>query len=131
MPAKRLTPPETSTSGSRATRRGDDEPKSDVRRLESALKSTRRRHEALARQLEANSRELKAATAQLNTVSTELSAVSGRLGENARELVSRNDDLANLLAAVDVAAVFVDRDIQVRRSTTAATHLFNLGQSDI
>ncbi|HEY1304857.1 MAG TPA: PAS domain-containing protein [Vicinamibacterales bacterium] len=154
MPAKRLTPPETSTSRSRTrTRRDAGAPEGDVvRRLEAALKSTRRRHHVLARQLEANGTELRAAsaqvgsmseelratnakledsTSQLHAVNAELSTVNSRLRENVRELVSRNDDLANLLAVTDVAAVFVDRHMCISRWTMAATRLFDLVQSDI
>ncbi|HKE83105.1 MAG TPA: PAS domain-containing protein [Vicinamibacterales bacterium] len=154
MPAKRLRLPETSTAGSRTrTQRDADAPQSDVvRRLEAALKSTRRRHGVLARQLKSNSKELKAATAQvgsmseelratnarledstsqLHAVNAELSTVNDRLRENIRELVSRNDDLANLLAVTDVAAVFVDQHMCISRWTMAAMRLFNLLPFDI
>jgi len=123
-----------------------------VQRLEAALRSTRRRHDVLARQLKVNGTELKAATAQvgsmseelratnarledstlqLHAVNAELSTVNSQLRENVRELVSRNDDLANLLAVTDVAAVFVDRHMRVSRYTMAATRLFDFLQTDI
>ena len=116
-----------------------------MQRLEAALKSTRLRHGVLARQLKSNGTQLKAATAQVSSMSEELRAtnahlhavnaelglVNGRLRENVRELVSRNDDLANLLAVTDIAAVFLDQHMCISRWTMAATRLFDLVQSDI
>ena len=41
-----------------------------------------------------------------------------------------NDDLANLLVSTDIATVFLDTDLRIKRFTTAASHVLNLRSAD-
>jgi two-component system CheB/CheR fusion protein len=123
-----------------------------VRRLEAELKLTRHEREGLIGQLEAGNQELKASNEEvtsmneelqstneelesskeeLQSMNEELSTLNSQLLEKVQELTATNDDLTNLLAATDIATVFVDGDLRVTRFTAAATRLLHLIPSDL
>ncbi|HMK55775.1 MAG TPA: PAS domain-containing protein, partial [Dissulfurispiraceae bacterium] len=47
------------------------------------------------------------------------------------ELTQANDDMKNMLNRTEIATIFLDCDLKIRRYTPEATKLFNLIQSDI
>jgi two-component system, chemotaxis family, CheB/CheR fusion protein len=123
-----------------------------VRRLESELKITKREQQSLVEQLERSNEELKASNEEvtsmneelqstneelessreeLQSMNEELSTVNSQLQEKVQELTDLADDLSNLLAATDIATVFVDSQSRVARFTSAATRLLNLIPSDV
>jgi two-component system CheB/CheR fusion protein len=123
-----------------------------VRRLEAELRITKREQQSLVEQLESSNEELKAANEEatsmneelqstneelesskeeLQSMNEELSTVNAQLQEKVHELTDLADDLSNLLAATDIATVFVDANFRVSRFTAAATRLLNLIPSDI
>ena len=57
--------------------------------------------------------------------------VNNQLQDKVQELAGANDDLANLLANTDIAALFLDRNFVIRRFTPATRKVFNLIASDI
>jgi signal transduction histidine kinase len=56
--------------------------------------------------------------------------VNSQLQDKVDELTAVNDDLANLIASTDIATVFLDTDLHIKRFTTAASHVLNLQPSD-
>jgi two-component system, chemotaxis family, CheB/CheR fusion protein len=123
-----------------------------VRRLETELRATKREQQHLIAQLEHSNEELKAAheevlsmneelqstneelvtsKEELQSMNEELTTLNSQLQEKVQEVSAVNDDLANLLVSTDIATVFVDKDLRIKRFTTAATHLLNLRPSDI
>jgi two-component system CheB/CheR fusion protein len=123
-----------------------------VRRLEEELKLTRHEREDLIEQLEGSNQELKAANEEmtsmneelqstneelesskeeLQSMNEELSTLNSQLQEKVQELTATNDDLTNLLAATDIATVFIDGELRVTRFTAAATRLLHLIPSDL
>ena len=135
--------------GDRATR---EQHRDIVHRLEAELKMTKGEQQNLVEQLEASNEELKAANEEvtstneelqstneelesskeeLQSMNEELSTVNAQLQEKVHELTVVNDDLTNLLAATEIATVFVDADLRVSRFTEAATRLLNLIPADI
>jgi signal transduction histidine kinase len=61
----------------------------------------------------------------------ELTTLNAQLQDKVHELTDVNDDLANLLVSTDIATVFLDADLRIKRFTTAASHVLNLQRSDI
>jgi two-component system, chemotaxis family, CheB/CheR fusion protein len=123
-----------------------------VRRLETELRTTKREQHHLIVQLENSNEELKAANEEvlsmneelqstneelvtskeeLQSMNEELTTLNSQLQEKVQEVSAVNDDLANLLVSTDIATVFVDTELRIKRFTTAATQVLNLLSSDI
>ena len=123
-----------------------------VRQLEAELRSVKKEKDRLIEQLERRTDELNEAheevsctnealqsaneellnsQQELQASNEELITINAQLQDRVHELTTVNDDLANLLASTDIATVFVDTDLCIKRFTTAATHLLNLLPSDV
>lgn len=61
----------------------------------------------------------------------ELQVVNGELNARLEDLVLANTDLENLLNTSEVATIFLDRALAIRRFTVSATALFNLIPGDV
>jgi PAS domain-containing protein len=57
--------------------------------------------------------------------------VNAELQEKSVELSKTNDDLNNLLNSTQIASIFLDMNLHIRRFTPATTAIFNLIESDI
>jgi two-component system CheB/CheR fusion protein len=122
-----------------------------VRRLEAELRATKKEQQHLVEQLESGNEELKAANEEvlsmneelqstneelttskeeLQSMNEELTTLNAQLQDKVHELTSVNDDLANLLVSTDIATVFLDTDLRIKRFTTAASRVLNLQTSD-
>lgn len=88
--------------------------------LQASLDALRERQQ----RLEYNCEELQASNEGLSTINAELRA---RVEETGRA----NDDLNNLVASADLATVFVDPDLVVRRFTPRAAGIFSLIERDV
>jgi two-component system CheB/CheR fusion protein len=122
-----------------------------VRRLEVELRATKKDQQHLVEQLESSNEALQAANEEvlsmneelqstnqelttskeeLQSMNEELTTLNAQLQDKVHELTAVNDDLANLLARADIATVFLDTELRIKRFTTAATHVLNLQTSD-
>jgi two-component system CheB/CheR fusion protein len=122
-----------------------------VRRLQAELRATRKEQQHLVEQLEGNNEELQAANEEVRSVNEELQStneelttskeelqsmneelttLNAQLQDKVQELTAVNDDLANLLVSTDIATVFLDTELRIKRFTTAASHVLNLQRSD-
>ena len=136
----------------RLTRRAAAAAPSLVHQLESELRATKKEQQQLVEQLESSNEELKAANEEvlsmneelqstneelitskeeLQSMNEELTTLNQQLQEKVQELTDVNDDLANLLVSTDIATVFLDDKLRIKRFTTAATQLLNLLPADV
>jgi signal transduction histidine kinase len=81
-------------------------------------------------ELQSANEELEASKEELQSVNEELTTVNSQLNENLAELTATNNDLANLLAATEIATVFLDSQLRIKRFTPRATELLNLIPAD-
>jgi two-component system, chemotaxis family, CheB/CheR fusion protein len=82
-------------------------------------------------ELQSANEELEASKEEMQSVNEELSTVNSQLGEKVNELTSTNNDLANLMSATEIATVFLDNQLRIKRFTPKATELLNLIPSDV
>ena len=136
----------------RLTRRAAAAAPSLVHQLESELRATKKEQQQLVEQLESSNEELKAANEEvlsmneelqstneelttskeeLQSMNEELTTLNQQLQDKVQELTAVNDDLANLLVSTDIATVFLDAKLRIKRFTTAATELLNLLPADV
>ncbi|MFW5968209.1 MAG: PAS domain-containing protein, partial [Persicimonas sp.] len=95
----------------------------DLRAANEELQSMNEEYKSTLEELETSREELQSVNEELQTVNTELS-------EKVDELSRTNDDLKNLMAATDVATLFVDTELRIKRFTEPLEELFNITEGD-
>ena len=84
----------------------------------------REEHQATRKEMQTSQEELKSANEELQTVNSELQT-------RVDALARASGDMDNLLNSTDIATLFLDRLLNVRRYTTRATHIIKLIPSDM
>ena len=123
----------------------------DSRELEAELDQNKRRLQAVIEEYETGQEEMQASNEELQSANEELRSTMEELETSKEELQSMNEELAtvnqenrhrveelgqlsndlqNLLAATDIATLFLDRQLRIVRFTPALGELFNVRHSD-
>ncbi len=95
------------------------------------LQSMNEELQASNEELQSTNEELETSKEEIQSINEELVTVNAELQSKIEELSHANNDLNNLLASTDIAVIFLDNNLNVKRFTPAATKLVNLIQSDI
>jgi two-component system CheB/CheR fusion protein len=82
-------------------------------------------------ELQAKNEELQTSKEQLQSVNEELTTTNQQLNAKVVALDQANNDLQNLMEATEVATLFLDRTLDIRRYTPPITDIFSLRDSDI
>ncbi|MEO6896290.1 MAG: CheR family methyltransferase [Caldimonas sp.] len=95
------------------------------------LKSSNEELQALNEELRSASEELETSKEELQSTNEELITVNVELKTKVDETAQVNDDWENLLRGSEIAVVFVDSHLRIKRFTPATTAIFNLIGSDV
>ena len=95
------------------------------------LKSANEELQSTNEELQSNNEELTTSKEEMQSLNEELQTVNIELQSKVHELSSTNNDMKNLLNSTDMATVFLDNALHVRRFTTQATRLFKLIPGDV
>lgn len=95
------------------------------------LKSANEELQSTNEELQSTNEELTTSKEELQSLNEELQTVNAELQSKVDELSSTNNDMKNLLNSTDIATVFLDNRLHVRRFTTQATHVFKLIPGDV
>jgi two-component system, chemotaxis family, CheB/CheR fusion protein len=82
-------------------------------------------------ELQSSNEELETSKEELQSLNEELTTANTDLGSKIMELEATNNDLDNLLTSTNIATLFLDTQLRIRRFTPAATRLFSLIATDI
>ena len=105
-----------------------------VEELETSTEELRAAHEeALStnEELQSANEELEASTEELRSLNEELSTVNDQLKEKIDEVQNAHNDLENFMASTNLATIFLDSNLRVKRYTPAAERLLRMGPGDI
>lgn len=95
------------------------------------LKSTNEELQSTNEELQSTNEELETSREEMQSLNEELQTVNTELEERNRALSQANDDMQNLLNSTEVATVFLDDKLHIKRFTTQARKVFSLIDTDI
>lgn len=81
-------------------------------------------------ELMASNEELQSTNEELQSVNEELYTVNSEMQEKNKELTNLSNDVTNLLDNTDIATLFLDTDLRIRKFTPALKEVFNLQEAD-
>jgi two-component system CheB/CheR fusion protein len=94
------------------------------------LRAANEELQAINEELRSATEELETSKEELQSVNEELITVNYELKLKVEETGKANDDLNNLIAATDIATVFVDSALRIKRFTPRAADIFSIIPSD-
>ncbi len=95
------------------------------------LKSTNEELQSTNEELQSTNEELTTSKEEMQSLNEELQTVNVELQSKVADFVRANDDMKNLLNSTEVATLFLDRELNIRRFTDQVTTLFKLRHTDI
>ncbi|MBN2010138.1 PAS domain-containing protein [candidate division KSB1 bacterium] len=95
------------------------------------LKSTNEELQSTNEELQSTNEELETSKEELQSTNEELVTINAELQNKVDELSRANNDINNLLASTEIATIFLDTKLRIKRFTPTMTRIFNLIQSDI
>ncbi|MCC6329709.1 MAG: PAS domain-containing protein [Acidobacteria bacterium] len=87
--------------------------------------------QAINEELRSASEELETSKEELQSVNEELTTVNHELKDKVDEVGRINSDLLNLMQSTNIATIFLDRSLHIKRFTPRATEIFNLIPADV
>ena len=123
----------------------DESVRERIELLESELDHTKENLQAAIEELEtsneelqstneelvASNEELQSTNEELHSVNEELYTVNGEYQRKIEELVEVNDDFDNLFRSTEVASIFLDHELCIRKFTPQATETFQITSNDL
>lgn len=94
------------------------------------LKSTNEELQSTNEELQSTNEELETSREEMQSLYEELSTVNSELQSKVEVLSHTNDDLQNLMNSTQIAIVFLDNDLRIKRFTEPAKQLIALREMD-
>jgi two-component system, chemotaxis family, CheB/CheR fusion protein len=95
------------------------------------LKSTNEELQSANEELQSANEEMETSKEELQSLNEELSTINAEMESKIAEMARLTDDMQNLLNSTEIATVFLDRDLKIKRYTEHARQLFSIVPSDI
>ncbi|QDT91525.1 chemotaxis protein CheB [Gimesia algae] len=95
------------------------------------LKSSNEELQSTNEELQSTNEELETSKEEMQSLNEELTTVNTELQSKVDDLSQANDDMQNLLNSTDIATVFLDRELNIKRFTEQSTDLIRLRRTDV
>jgi two-component system CheB/CheR fusion protein len=95
------------------------------------IENTREEFKYSTEELQSSNEELETSREELQAVNEEFITVNAELTEKIDQMYQSNDDLTNLLRCIELATLYLDKDLLIKRFTPAVTKIFNIISTDI
>jgi len=103
----------------------------EMQTAQEELRSTNEEQQSTNEELQSTNEELTTSKEEMQSLNEELQTVNSELQGKVDELSRSNNDMKNLLNSTDIATLFLDTQLNVRRFTTQATKIIKLIPGDI
>ncbi|WP_256080076.1 chemotaxis protein CheB [Massilia sp. YIM B04103] len=95
------------------------------------LKSSNEELQSTNEELQSTNEELTTSKEEMQSLNEELYTVNAELQSKVDDLSMANSDMKNLLNSTDIAVIYLDNSLHIRRFTTQATQIYKLIASDV
>ena len=95
------------------------------------LQATNEALQSVNEELQSANEELTTSKEEAQSMNEELQTINGELQAKLDDLALAQSDMQNLLNSTDIATLFLDNDLNVRRFTEQTTSIFHLRDGDI
>lgn len=95
------------------------------------LRSTNEELQSTNEELQSSNEELVTSKEEMQSLNEELQTVNAQLQTKLDDLSRASNDLNNLLNSMEIATVFLDNTLNIRRFTSNCTNIFKLISSDL
>ena len=114
--------------------RTQEEMQSSIEEMQASqeeLKSANEELQSSNEELQSTNEELTSSKEEMQSLNEELQTVNAELQSKVDDYWRVDNDLKNLLNSTDIATLFLDKDLNIRRYTNQATKIFKFIKSDI
>lgn len=95
------------------------------------LKSANEELLSMNEELQSSNEELQTSKEEMQSINEELETVNSELRSKIDELDSVNSDLQNLFESTQIATVFLDRSLRIKKFTPAVNSIFSFLETDV
>ncbi len=95
------------------------------------LQSANEELQSTNEELQSTNEELTTSKEEMQSMNEELQTINGEMQSKLDDLALAQSDLKNLLNSIEIAILFLDQDLNVRRYTNRAARIINLRDSDV
>ncbi|NVE01556.1 chemotaxis protein CheB [Massilia sp. BJB1822] len=95
------------------------------------LKSANEELQSTNEELQSTNEELTTSKEEMQSLNEELYTVNAELQSKVDDLSMANSDMKNLLNSTDIAVIYLDNSLHIRRFTTQATQIYKLIPGDV
>ena len=111
-----------------------EEMQSSIEEMQSSqeeMKSANEELQSTNEELQSTNEELTSSKEEMQSLNEELQTVNAELQSKIDDYSRVNNDMNNLLNSTDIATLFLDKELKIRRYTPQSTKIFKLIKSDI
>lgn len=103
----------------------------EMQTTQEELKSTNEELQSANEELQSANEELTSSKEEMQSLNEELQTLNSELQTKVDEFSRVDNDMKNLLNSTDIATLFLDKELNIRRYTNQATNIFKFIKSDI
>jgi two-component system, chemotaxis family, CheB/CheR fusion protein len=103
----------------------------EMQTTQEELKSSNEEMQSTNEELQSTNEELTTSKEEMQSLNEELQTVNIELQSKIAEYMVASNDMKNLLNSTDIATLFLDKELNIRRFTDTITKLFKLRPTDI
>ena len=105
--------------------------RTEIQAVRDEMQTSREELQSTNEELQSTNEELTTSKEEMQSLNEELYTVNAELQSKVDDLSLVNSDMKNLLNSTDIATIFLDSGLRIRRFTAPATQIYKLIQSDL